>query len=43
MDVRLEDGDRGEFSVQVGGRTVAQKTSEMPTAEQVMSAVRAAA
>jgi len=43
LDVHLEDGAQGEFTVSIGGRTVAQKTDSLPPVEQVVEAVRVAA
>ena len=43
MDVQLVDGSRGEFTVTVDGRPIAQKGDQMPTVDEVRSAVRQAA
>jgi hypothetical protein len=43
VDVELVDGGKGEFTVTVDGRPVAQKGNQMPTADEVRSAVRQAA
>ena len=43
VDVHLEDGKHGELTVMVDGRVVAEKKAELPSAEQVVSAVRSAA
>jgi hypothetical protein len=43
VQVELVDGNRGELSVSVDGRTVAQKQGDsLPTEEQVLAAVRGA-
>ena len=42
--MQLVDGDKGELSVAVDGREVIRKTGDaMPTADEVLSAVRQAA
>jgi hypothetical protein len=44
VDVRLEDGNKGELTVLVDGRTVAEKKGEAPpTPQEVVAAVRSAA
>jgi hypothetical protein len=43
VDVRLEDGKQGELTVLVDGRVVAEKKTDLPSADQVVAAVRAAA
>jgi hypothetical protein len=41
--VALVDGSRGEFTVLVDGRTVAQKTGDaLPTNDEVLAAVKKA-
>jgi hypothetical protein len=42
VQVSLTDGGRGEFSVTVDGRVVAQKTDQLPDPDQVVAAVRQA-
>ena len=34
------DGNRGEFTVNIGGRAVAGNSDQMPTVEEVVAAVR---
>jgi len=43
FDVRLQDGEHGEFKVDVDGRTVAEKTGSLPTVEQIIESLRRAA
>jgi hypothetical protein len=43
MEVRMEDGEHGEFKVEVDGQTVAQKSTSLPSVEQVVESVRTAA
>ena len=44
INVQVEDGNRGEFTVLADGREVARKTDAgMPTAEEVAAAVGAPA
>jgi hypothetical protein len=43
VDVRLEDGNPGELTVLVNGRTVAEKTDAMASPQDVVAAVRTAA
>ena len=44
VDVQVEDGSRGEFTVLVNGEEVAWKTGDgLPKAEDVTAAVRTAA
>ena len=38
--VDVVNGDKGEFTVNVGGRPVARKADQMPTVEEVVAAVR---
>ena len=40
VQVDIVNGDRGEFTVNVGGRMVAHKADQMPTVEEVVAAVR---
>jgi hypothetical protein len=41
MKVKVDNGDKGEFSVSVNGQIVAQKIGEMlPTTEEVAAAVQ---
>jgi hypothetical protein len=43
VDVQVEDGSRGEFTVLVNGEEVAWKTGDgLPKAEDVLAAVRTA-
>ena len=42
LDVEVVDGGRGEFSVAVNGRKVAQKGDSMPTEDEVRDAIRKA-
>lgn len=43
MEVELKDGEKGELTVLVDGREVAGKAGDhLPTAEEVLSAVRGA-
>jgi len=42
VQVQSVDGDRGEFTVLVGGQVVAQKTDALPPVEKVVDAVHAA-
>ncbi len=41
-DVELIDGNRGEFTVSVDGKVVAQKGDSLPSVEEVLSAVKRA-
>jgi hypothetical protein len=43
FQVELTDGDRGEFTVSVDGKVVAQKGQSLPSVEDVVSAVKKAA
>lgn len=43
VEVEIVDGGKGEFTVTVGGRTVARKGDSMPSVEDVRVAVRRAA
>jgi hypothetical protein len=43
LEVNLIDGDRGEFTVSVGGKAVARKGESLPSVEEVVSAVKKAA
>ena len=40
VDVEVVNGDRGEFTVSVDGRTVAEKGDNLPSADEVLAAVR---
>jgi hypothetical protein len=40
VEVDIVDGSKGEFTVRVDGRTVAQGAELMPTVEEVVAAVR---
>jgi len=40
VDVQVVDGNRGEFTVLVDGRVVAQKGDSLPSADDVLAAVR---
>jgi hypothetical protein len=42
LQVNLVDGDRGEFTVSVDGKVVAQKGQSLPAVEEVVEAVRKA-
>jgi hypothetical protein len=42
LQVKLVDGDRGEFTVSVAGKVVAQKGQSLPAVEEVVEAVRKA-
>jgi predicted Rdx family selenoprotein len=43
LDVQIVDGGRGEFTVAVDGRTVAEKRGDtMPGAEELKAAIRSA-
>ena len=42
FQVDLVDGDRGEFTVSVDGKVVAQKGQSLPSVEDVVDAVRKA-
>jgi len=42
VEVQVVDGDRGELSVVVDGKTVAQKGADMPDIASVLDAVREA-
>jgi hypothetical protein len=42
VQVRMEDGGHGEFTVLVDGRKVAGKGDTMPSVEEVVAAVRKA-
>jgi hypothetical protein len=43
VEVDVVDGGKGEFTVTVDGRPVVQKGDQMPTADEVLAAVRQAA
>jgi hypothetical protein len=43
VDVEVVNGDSGEFTVSVDGRTVAKKGVTLPSADEVLAAVRKAA
>ena len=43
LQVEVVDGGKGEFTVLVDGKTVAQKGDSMPSADEVLAAVRKAA
>jgi hypothetical protein len=40
LDVEVADGAKGEFTVLVDGREVARKGAELPSVEQVVTAVK---
>jgi hypothetical protein len=40
VQVQSVEGNRGEFTVTVGGQVVAQKTDSLPSVEEVVDAVR---
>jgi len=40
VDVQMVNGNRGEFTVSVDGKVVAQKGEALPTLEEVLSAVK---
>jgi hypothetical protein len=42
VDVQLVDGGKGEFTVLVDGRQVAQKGESLPPVEEVVAAVKKA-
>ena len=42
VQVELVKGQKGEFTVSVDGRTVAQKGDAMPSGDEVLAAVRQA-
>jgi hypothetical protein len=42
VQVRMEDGGKGEFTVLVGGQPVPKKGNDMPSVEEVVAAVRKA-
>jgi hypothetical protein len=43
VNVEAVNGDRGELSVSVDGKVVAQKGTNMPSTDEVLAAVRKAA
>jgi hypothetical protein len=43
LEVNLLDGDRGEFTVSVGGKVVARKGESLPSVEEIVDAVKKAA
>ena len=42
VQVQLEDGSKGEFTVLIDGRPLAKKGNDMPTVDEVVAAVRQA-
>jgi len=40
LDVETVNGGKGEFTVLVDGQEVARKTTQVPTAEQAVAAVK---
>jgi hypothetical protein len=42
VDVQVVNGDRGEFTVSVNSKVVAQKGESLPTEEEVLTAVKKA-
>jgi hypothetical protein len=42
VQVQLEDGGKGEFTVLIGGQPMAKKDSAMPSVDEVLAAVRKA-
>jgi hypothetical protein len=42
VDVQVVNGNRGEFTVSVDRKVVAQKGESLPTTEEVLAAVRKA-
>jgi hypothetical protein len=42
VEVQVVNGGRGEFTVSVDGKVVAQKGESLPTADEVLAAVRKA-
>jgi hypothetical protein len=40
LNVELSDGQKGEFTVLVDGQEVARKGNEMPTVDEVVTAVK---
>jgi hypothetical protein len=40
VEVQVLDGARGEFTVRVDGRVVAQKTDSLPSPQDVVAAVK---
>ncbi len=43
LEVEVVNGGRGEFSVSVNGKEVARKGESMPSADEIVAAVRKAA
>ena len=43
LDVELIDGAKGEFTVSVDGQEVARKGKDLPTVDEVVTAVQGAA
>jgi hypothetical protein len=42
VQVKLEDGAKGEFTVLIGGQPMPKKGDDMPAVDEVLSAVRKA-
>jgi hypothetical protein len=42
VQVQLEDGGKGEFTVLIGGQPMAKKDNAMPSVDEVLAAVRLA-
>jgi hypothetical protein len=42
VQVKLEDGGKGEFTVLIGGQPMAKKDNAMPSPDEVVAAVRGA-
>jgi len=42
VEVEVVNGDHGEFTVSVDGRTVAKRGDTLPSADEVLAAVRKA-
>jgi hypothetical protein len=42
VELHMVNGNRGEFTVSVDGKVVAQKGESLPTIDEVLSAVRKA-
>jgi hypothetical protein len=40
LDVELNDGNKGEFTVAVDGQELARKGNELPTVDEVVNAVK---
>jgi len=40
VQVQVEDGGKGEFTVLVGGQPMPKKGADMPSVDEVLSAVR---